>query len=66
MNCLTTAWTAHATGTRGWLRHRTNKSALPDDLPQDLFLKALRQVARFSDVRNARAWRTTMWSCRTI
>jgi RNA polymerase sigma-70 factor (ECF subfamily) len=56
MNCLTTAWTAHAPELRGWLRHRTNNSALADDLLQDLFLKALRQGARFCDVQNARAW----------
>jgi RNA polymerase sigma-70 factor (ECF subfamily) len=56
MNCLTTAWTAHAPELRAWLRHRTNNTALADDLLQDLFLKALRQGARFCDVQNARAW----------
>lgn len=56
MNCLTTAWTAHAPELRGWLRHRTNNTALADDLLQDLFLKALRQGARFCDVQNACAW----------
>jgi RNA polymerase sigma-70 factor (ECF subfamily) len=56
MNCLTTAWTAHAPELRGWLRHRTNNAALADDLLQDLFLKALRQGNRFCDLQNTRAW----------
>ncbi|TXT36826.1 MAG: RNA polymerase sigma-70 factor ECF subfamily [Comamonadaceae bacterium] len=56
MNCLTTAWTAHAPELRGWFRHRVGNTALADDLLQDLFLKALRQGERFCDVRNARAW----------
>jgi len=56
MNCLTTAWTAHAPELRGWLRHRTGNTALADDLLQDLFLKALRQGERFCELNNARAW----------
>lgn len=56
MNCLTTAWTAHAPELRGWLRHRTGNTALADDLLQDLFLKALRQGERFCELQNARAW----------
>lgn len=56
MNCLTTAWTAHAAELRGWLRHRTGNTALADDLLQDLFLKALRQGQRFCELHNARAW----------
>jgi RNA polymerase sigma-70 factor (ECF subfamily) len=56
MNCLTTAWTAHAPELRGWFRHRVGNTALADDLLQDLFLKALRQGERFCDVHNARAW----------
>ena len=56
MNCLTTAWTAHAPELRGWLRHRTRNTALADDLLQDLFLKALRQGNRFCELTNARAW----------
>ncbi|MDR3368915.1 sigma-70 family RNA polymerase sigma factor [Rhodoferax sp.] len=56
MNCLTTAWSAHAPELRGWLRYRTGDVALADDLLQDLFLKALRQGSRFCDVHNARAW----------
>jgi len=56
MNCLTTAWTAHAAELRGWLRQRTGNPALADDLLQDLFLKALRQGAHFCELHNARAW----------
>ncbi len=56
MNCLTTAWSAHAPELRGWFRHRVGNTALADDLLQDLFLKALRQGQRFCDVHNARAW----------
>lgn len=56
MNCLTTAWTAHETELRGWLRRRVGNNALADDLLQDLFLKALRQGDRFCAVENARAW----------
>ena len=52
MNCLTTAWNAHAVELRGWLRHRTGNPALADDLrvahqmielPEDL-------VAQIEDV----------------
>ena len=56
MNCLTTAWTAHESELRGWLRHRLGNAALADDLLQDLFLKALRQGERFCAINNARAW----------
>jgi len=56
MNCLTTAWNAHAAELRGWLRHRTGNTALADDLLQDLFLRALRQGERFCELHNARAW----------
>ena len=56
MNCLSTAWTAHESELRGWLRYRVGNAALADDLLQDLFLKALRQGTRFCAVENARAW----------
>jgi RNA polymerase sigma-70 factor (ECF subfamily) len=56
MNCLTTAWTAHQSELRGWLRHRVGNAALADDLLQDLFLKALRQGEHFCAIDNARAW----------
>jgi RNA polymerase sigma-70 factor (ECF subfamily) len=55
-NCLTTAWSLHASELRGWARHRLGDAAEVDDLLQDLFLKALRQGERFCTVQNARAW----------
>ena len=56
MNCLTTAWTAHQSELRGWLRRQLGNPAAADDLLQDLFVKALRQGERFCSVHNARAW----------
>lgn len=56
MDCLSTAWTAHESELRGWLRRRVGNNALADDLLQDLYLKALRQGTRFCAVENARAW----------
>jgi RNA polymerase sigma-70 factor (ECF subfamily) len=54
--CLTTAWSAHESELRGWLRRRLTNPAEADDLLQDLFLKALRQGDRFCLVQNARSW----------
>lgn len=56
MNCLTTAWSAHASELRAWFRRRLGNPSEADDLVQDLFLKALRQGERFCSVHNARAW----------
>lgn len=56
MNCLTTAWSAHEAELHNWARRRLRNAAEADDLMQDLFLKALRQGARFCSVHNARAW----------
>ena len=52
MDCLNTAWQAHAPE----LRRRLKNPAQADDLLQDVFLKALRQGKRFCSVHNARAW----------
>ena len=56
MDCLNTAWQAHAPELRHWMRRRLKNPAQADDLLQDLFLKALRQGERFCSVHNARAW----------
>lgn len=56
MNCLTSAWTAHAPELRSWARKRLHNTAEADDLLQDIFLKSLRQGERFCSVQNARAW----------
>ncbi|WP_296869576.1 sigma-70 family RNA polymerase sigma factor [Tibeticola sp.] len=55
-SCITRAWTTHEAELRRWLRARLRDPADADDLMQELFIKALRQGARFCDVRNARAW----------
>lgn len=55
-SCITRAWAAHEAELRRWLRARLRDPADADDLMQELFIKALRQGARFCDVRNARAW----------
>ena len=56
MDCLNTAWQAHAPELRHWMRRRLKNPLEADDLLQDLFLKALRQGERFCSVHNARAW----------
>lgn len=56
MDCLNTAWLAHAPELRHWMRQRLKNPAQADDLLQDVFLKALRQGERFCSVHNARAW----------
>ena len=56
MDCLNTAWQAHAPELRHWMRRRLKNPLEVDDLLQDLFLKALRQDERFCSVHNARAW----------
>ena len=56
MDCLNTAWQAHAPELRHWMRRRLRNPLEADDLLQDLFLKALRQGERFCSVHNARAW----------
>ena len=43
MDCLNTAWQAHAPELRHWMRRRLKNPAQADDLLQDVFLKALRQ-----------------------
>jgi len=53
-NCLMQAWHAHASGLRGWLRHRMHDQAEADDLPQDIFIKAMWQGERFCSIGNTR------------
>ena len=54
--CLLTAWSNHEGELRGYLRHRMGNAQDAEDLLQEVFLKALRQGARFCAVHNARAW----------
>ena len=56
MDCLNTAWQAHAPELRHWMRRRLKNPAQADDLLQDVFLKALRHGERFCSAHNARAW----------
>lgn len=54
--CLMQAWGQHEAELLGWLHHRLGDRPQAQDLLQDVFLKALRQGARFCSVGNARAW----------
>jgi len=56
VSCLLTAWQDHGSELRAWLRRRLGDRDDADDLTQEVFLKALRQGARFCEVRNRRAW----------
>ena len=40
-NCLMTAWQAHEAKFRRWMRNRLSSDVDADDMPQDLFLRAL-------------------------
>jgi RNA polymerase sigma-70 factor (ECF subfamily) len=59
-NCLMTAWQAHESELRRWIRHRLPRDVDADDMLQDLFLRALRQRERFCSILNARAWLFTV------
>lgn len=55
--CVLEAWEAHEAELAAWLRGRTGgDAALADDLLQEVFLRALRQGARFCEVQRARGW----------
>ena len=56
VSCLLAAWQDHGTELRAWLRRRMADREEAEDLTQDVFLRALRQGARFCEVRNRRAW----------
>jgi len=53
--CLMTAWHARATELQCRLTRNLNDPVAAQDLPQHVFIKALRQGGRFCDVANARA-----------
>ncbi len=56
MNSLMTAWEAHESELRNWLRGRLGNAHDAEDMLQDLFLKAMRQKRKFCEIGNARAW----------
>ncbi len=54
--CVTTAWRAHETELRRFLRHRHGDDAGAEDLVQEVFLRALGQGEAFCALANPRAW----------
>jgi len=54
--CVASAWAAHETELRAYLRHRLADEAAADDVLQDVFVKALRQRGAFCSLDNPRAW----------
>lgn len=54
--CVASAWTAHESELRAYLRHRLADDAAADDVLQDVFVKALRQQGAFCSLVNPRAW----------
>ncbi len=54
--CLMQAWGKHHAELQGWLIRQLRDTPQAQDLLQDVFLKALRQGARFCSLGNARAW----------
>jgi len=55
-SCLMSAWLAHETELRGYLRHRSGFHDETDDLLQEVFIRALRQDVQFCVIENPRAW----------
>lgn len=56
MKCVTNAWDGHEAELRRFLYGRVSDHALAEDLLQEVFLKALREGARFCALDNTRAW----------
>ena len=55
-NCIDQVWQAHEPELRAWLRSRLRHEQEAEDLLQDVFLRALRQGARFCELAQPRAW----------
>ena len=55
-DCVLGAWRAHESELRGYLIHRLGDVDAADDMLQETFLKAMRQGARFEEIRDPRAW----------
>ncbi len=55
-DCVLGAWRLHEGELRGYLMHRLGAADAADDLLQEMFLKAMRQGARFEEIRDPRAW----------
>jgi RNA polymerase sigma-70 factor (ECF subfamily) len=54
--CAANAWRQHQSELKGYLIHRLADPALAEDLLQDVFVKAMRQGARFCTLDHPRAW----------
>jgi RNA polymerase sigma-70 factor (ECF subfamily) len=54
--CVLDAWRAHETELHAFLIGQVRDPALADDLLQDVFLKAVREGARFCGLDSPRAW----------
>jgi RNA polymerase sigma-70 factor (ECF subfamily) len=54
--CVLDAWRAHETELHAFLIGQVHDPALADDLLQDVFLKAVRQGARFCGLDSPRGW----------
>ena len=54
--CVLSAWRKHEAELKAYLAHRLKDAHLADDLLQDVFVKAMRQGARFCGLSSARAW----------
>jgi RNA polymerase sigma-70 factor, ECF subfamily len=56
MHCIAEAWKEHETELRRFLRNRAGGDAEAEDLLQEVFLRALRQVNGLCGIDNRRAW----------
>lgn len=56
MRCIAEAWEKHETELRRFLRHRAGSDDEANDLLQEVFLRALRQVNGLCGIDNRRAW----------
>lgn len=54
--CVATAWQAHESELRAYLRHRLADLDVADDVLQDVFVKAMQQGQGFCALDNRRAW----------
>ena len=54
--CVLDAWIAHESELHAFLIGQVHDPALADDLLQDVFLKAVREGARFCGLDSPRAW----------
>jgi RNA polymerase sigma-70 factor (ECF subfamily) len=54
--CALNAWNEHQSEIKGYLIHRLGDPPLPEDLLQEVFLKAIRQGEDFCTLDNPRAW----------